>query len=525
MINPAILSQRVHEKLEKACLTAIVTETFMKALPFDAEDVNAESKKYTSYVKAVMESLHCENMMKEAMKAQASNPSALNLLNKIQDAVDAAVIPATNRIVMEAAANPTTTLPKVVDKSAFTDAEKRSLMNKKGDISIDTISNIIKKKVVSTIKDEKEAYDAAQKLKDDIQDNLRDALGDNAPTTEAYMDIVLQKSDPRDYISFFSRLQDTCTESLMQMEDVWDAMDTETISLESLVNTTINSTLDCFDRSSLSVDSSIEILSKAVESMDEHHGDMEEHRHHCAKKAFLMAIIILTVMETLKTMHMWKPGMHDVRKFVDDPSNVGSPADNLQHKIHDEVMNSKKMMTNPETNRDGLSSALGAFNDMKAKLSAISEEILPNKEAILKEITEAASATEGCLVNKKEATESYTTDYYTEHVRDANIAEMDRVARMMFRNPNTKKVQIVCESDQPAKTASLTIRGLSDIGSITDKITACITMCPAFKDFVEELKTCCKFSKLGNYANQTEIHSPDKCRALSLNDPNCNPMA
>ena len=38
MINPAILSECVHDKLEKACLTAIVTETFMNALPFTTED-------------------------------------------------------------------------------------------------------------------------------------------------------------------------------------------------------------------------------------------------------------------------------------------------------------------------------------------------------------------------------------------------------------------------------------------------------------------------------------------------------
>ena len=48
MINPAILSQRVHDKLEKACLTAIVTETFMNALPFTTSEVYADAKKYTS---------------------------------------------------------------------------------------------------------------------------------------------------------------------------------------------------------------------------------------------------------------------------------------------------------------------------------------------------------------------------------------------------------------------------------------------------------------------------------------------
>ena len=49
-------------------------------------------------------------------------------------------------------------------------------------------------------------------------------------------------------------------------------------------------------------------------------------------------------------------------------------------------------------------------------------------------------------------------------------------------------------------------------------------MTPAFKTLVDELKTATKFSKLGDYASQSEIYFPDKCRALSLEDPECDPM-
>ena len=156
MINPAILSQRVHSKLEKACLTAIVTETFMQALPFTTEDVYADAKKYTSYVNTVMESLHSETMLKTAMKNHANDPQALNLLSTMNEAIESVVTPATNRIVMEATEKKASDINAVVDKSAFTDSEKKSLMNKTGEINIKTISEIIKKKVVNTIKDEKE---------------------------------------------------------------------------------------------------------------------------------------------------------------------------------------------------------------------------------------------------------------------------------------------------------------------------------------------------------------------------------
>ena len=527
MINPAILSERVHDKLEKACLTAIVTETFMNALPFTAEEVFADSPKYTAYVNTVMESLHCGDMLNKAMKSHKNDPNAMNLLTSIREAIDAAVIPATERIVTEATKDKCCGLSDVVDKSAFTDAEKKSLMNKRGEIGIETISNIIKKKVVNTIKDEKEAYDAALKLKADIKDNLKETLGESAPSLESYMDLVLQKSDPRDHISFFSRLQDTCMESLLMMESKEDLQNEDDISLECLVNTTINSTLRSFDKSVINLDNSLDILSKAVESIDLVPEDAEERKHACAHKCLIMSIIITTIMETLKTMNLWTPTLDELKEFIDSPSCCNTPAADLGDKVHGELMRTKKMLANPEVNKDGLSTALGAFNQMKAKISAISEEILPNKENLMKDITEATTLIEGAIAKESTGAEENTgLDYYTNLARENNVAEFDRVARVMFRNPNTKKVQIICESAGPMKkNNSVTIQGLSELGSITDKITACITMTPAFKTLVDELKTCCKFSKMGNYANQTEIYFPDKCRAMPLDEIDCKPLS
>lgn len=523
MINPAILSQRVHSKLEKACLTAIVTETFMQALPFTTEDIYADAKKYTSYVNTVMESLHSETMLKTAMKNHANDPQALNLLSTMDEAIESVVTSATNRIVTEAIEKKASDINAVVDKSAFTDSEKKSLMNKTGEINIKTISEIIKKKVVNTIKDEKEAYDAALKLKADIKDNLEDALGESAPSLEAYFDTVLQKSDPRDHISFFSRLQDTCMESLIQMETAESLQNTEDVSLECLINTTINSTFKSFDKSVLTLDSSLNILSKAVESIDLIPDDSNKGIY--AQKSLIMSVVITTVMETLKTLNLWTPSLAELKEFIDSPTASNTPAQNLGDKVHSELQDTKKMIAKSDVDKDTMSAALGCFNQMKARINGISEELLPNKETLMREITEASTLIESKIAEESAGVEEDGMDYYTTLAREANVAEFDRVARVMFRNPNTKKVQIICESTAPVKKDNkILIRGLSELGSITDQISACITMTPAFKTLVDELKTATKFSKLGDYASQSEIYFPDKCRALSLEDPDCDPM-
>ena len=310
------------------------------------------------------------------------------------------------------------------------------------------------------------------------------------------------------------------------MESKEDLQDEDNISLECLVNTTINSTLRSFDKSTINLDDSLSILTKAIESLDETPEDMDARKDICAHKCLIMSIIITTIMETLKTMNLWTPSLDELKEFIDSPSACNNPSHNLEDKVHAELMHTKKMLANPSVNKDGLSAALGAFNQMKAKISGISEEILPNKEALMKEITEAATLIEGAIAEESTGSEDTGMDYYTTRAREANVAEFDRVARVMFRNPNTKKVQIICESEGPmVKNNSITIQGLSNLGSITDKITACITMTPAFKTLVDELKTCCKFSKMGDYANQTEIYFPDKCRAMPLADPDCKPLS
>lgn len=523
MINSAILSQRVHDKLEKACLTAIVTETFMQALPFTTEEVYADARKYTSYVNAVMESLHCDGMLEHAMKVHANDYAALNLLSSVKEAIDSAVVPATNRIVMEATKEKANDINKVIDKTAFTESEKKSLMNKKNDIPLKTISEIIKKKVINTIKDEKEAYDAALKLKADIKDNLEESLGESAPSVESYMDTVLQKSDPREHISFFSRLQDVCMESLILMETPESLMNVDDISLECLVNTTINSTLSSFDHSILDSETSLDILTKAVEGIDLVPDDSNKGVY--AQKSLIMSVILTTIMETLKTMNLWTPSLAELKEFILSPTATNTPAQNLGDKVHTELQAAKKLASDPTCDKERLSAALGCFNQMKERISGISEELLPNKQTLMKEITEAATLIEGAIAQESAGSDEDGMDYWTTRAREANVAEFDRVARIMFRNPNTKKVQIICESSAPIqKENKVNIRGLSDLGSITDQISACITMTPAFKTLVDELKTACKFSKMGDYASQSEIYFPDKCRAMSLEDPDCNPM-
>lgn len=519
MINQSILTNRVYNKYAKTCLTAIVTETFMKALPFTPKDVCNDTHKYTAYTNAIMESLHCESMLQTAMEAHNDNPSAMNLLNTIYHAVDSVATDATNRIVTEAVSQKCDNIDEVLDKTAFTNEDKKKLMSKSKDINTNTISEIIKKKVIDTIKDEKDAYDASMKLKDDIKSNLQDALGDDSPSLEAYFDTVLQKSDPRDHISFFSRLQDTCMESLIHMETPESLEYSEDVSLECLINTTINSTFDSFDRTALSLETSFDIINKAIEAVEFSPCDTDKTIY--GQKSLIMSIIITTIMETLKTLNLWSPSLTEMKTFVDAPTRLNTPVKNLEEKIHEEMVSTKKNVAHNALDKDGLSIALGAFNQIKAKVSAISEEMLPNKNTLMSELSDSIALLEGAIAKDTDGSnnEDNGLSYYTNHYRESNVATFDRVARVMFRNPNIKKAQIVVDSSTPMNTVNkIIINGMDSNGNTVDQITACIYMVPAFKSLIDEIKTACCFSNMSKYSDQCEIYLSNKCCALKIYD-------
>ena len=47
---------------------------------------------------------------------------------------------------------------------------------------------------------------------------------------------------------------------------------------------------------------------------------MQERVQLCGKKSLIMNIIIMTIMETLKTLRLFDPSIDTIRDFVDNPT-------------------------------------------------------------------------------------------------------------------------------------------------------------------------------------------------------------
>ena len=534
-LNRNIVQARVEEKLTKACLSAIVTECFMKALPLTQSEVAQESAKYGAYVTQVMNALHSETMLKKALESNADNAAAMKYLNRLNDVVVSTVRPAAIRIAAEAAASHNNNLKDVVDNAALTEDEMKKFIAKGNDLSTSDVAEVIKEKVVDTIKSEKQAYDENEALQKDIVQTLAETVEksdiekkmdevDNQPqddtTLESWMDLHLGKNDPRHPVTFFSRLQDVCIENLMATESVAELEDCDNISLESLLNVTIYKTLDCFDHNRISLDMTIDQLQKVCESLGE--DSIDENKAACAAdKSLVMTIIITTIMETLKTLRLFCPDMADIRKFVDTPVNIergnGDMKAIITGRVNEIVTEMKRLGRNPQYNQAEMTEVVEAASRLRSRLGEFDEKALENKNELIKTLEDTCATLESKLAQEN-ATDVLPTDSKTTHAREVNVASLDKMNRILFRHPATESAKLFCSSDIDLKDGGIGLEavGYDANGNETTRVTLAIEMVPAFESVASELHNAAKFSKCADNSKIIELYFTDKCYGVPL---------
>lgn len=533
-LNRNIVQARVEEKLTKACLSAIVTETFMKALPLTQSEVAQESAKYGAFVTQVMNALHSETMLKNALESNAGDPMAMKWLNRINDVVKSVVQPAATRIANEAISSGNDNLKDVVDNAAFTEEEMKKFIEKGKDLTTADVAEVIKDKVVDTIKSEKQAFDEADALQKDIVQTLAETVEksdiekkmdnvDNQPqddtTLESWMDFHLGKNDPRHPITFFSRLQDVCIESLMSTETMEQLEDTDNVSLDSLLNVTLHNTLGCFDTKQIPLDMTIQQLRTACESLNEE-AEPEAKASCAANKALIMTIIITTIMETLKTMRLYCPDMEDIRRFVDTPANVergvGDMKSIVTGRVNEIVTEMKRLARDPNYNQAEMTEVVEAASRLRSSIGEFDEKALENKNELIKSLEDTCAVLEGKLAQES-TSNVLPVDSQTNRARENNVANLDKMNRILFRHPATESARIMVRSDEPSdKYVSLEAIGYDANGGEVTRMTMGLMMVPAFESVVGELHNAAQFSKCADNKKQIQLYFTDKCYGVPL---------
>ena len=528
--NRNILRSQLTNKLKGKCVAYLGTRAFMNALPFDETEVVIQSDNFANYAKVVMESLHPESLLDKAIAyaEKVGNSAAVTYLRDTNMAIESIVKDAVNRIICENATSDSTT-PDIVKQAKLDESEMERLVNASKSNGLGQVGNIIKDKVIDTIKTEKAEYERAEKLKDEISEVLNASkddtdLGDlnDDASLESYYSTTLQVTDPRDHISFFSKLQDICMEALLHSETDEDGE----INFQVIEKVTLESTFDMFDRSNMSIADKIASMTIVIESIGDipcHSGNTmstdtikADKAKKLAKIAFICTICITTMLETLKTMHLAKPTMEEVQKFVSgrtDVTKISNLADNvsaLEPQIKQNLDEVRKSVALGSMTEYELSEVRENLTNLKSSIEKIPTENADvktknKKTEYLTKVTEAIHMVNSKISAMEDAANALNEPLSGELSRrkEENIVALEKISKSMCRKPAVESIVIRLDgsmkSTDKLNTITLEAHGLNHSNEVIDHQTFNLHLLDRFgvnaADIVQE---SAKLAALGN---------------------------
>ena len=443
MINKNILMSRLVDKFNLLTFHSIVNECFINGLPIDQSEItNDEKKSLTKYSYDVINTLGGFSVLENAIDVDKKTFKQNLLLGEIYNVCTEASKCAAKRVCEETdCKDPATDINDVVDKAAFTAEEYKKFVSKANNIGLDDISEIIKEKTLSVIKDEQEQYEKEENLDEELKNALSESEDFSDKSIESYMDIFLSKNDPKHHITVFSRLQETAMEMMQVMK-----FENGKIDPFPIINkVTFEGFIDDLKNPDKSFDCAMESLNTVSNE------EMCPIPRDCQPKlATLVSIITYSVLETLKTMNMYCPSQDCIKKFVNKSVNTSAMISNDINQVYDkaeEKLRETNMMDLSKVNSKDLTDRL---NDLKRMNDTIHESQHISTEsdrglAIMEKLDKQVDTISSILherdneiKEKAKATESY----YDKFNKSNDLAQFNKVGHLFGKNPNVSEIRL-----------------------------------------------------------------------------------
>lgn len=292
----------------------------------------------------------------------------------------------------------------------------------------------------------KEIENMKKDIKATEDEDSEDELGDKDSALDSYLRIVLDPTDAREHVSFFSKLQDTCMESLIYSTEEYDE-----VPFKTMKKITLESTLPIFDNSNVSINSQLESLALISEgALCISNEEKCDRASKCAQPAFISSICILSLLETLKTTHLINVTIPQVRDFVDShtlaksvgmenltaiESYIDNTAKELKNGVKKEIVNE----ANLEDLKKGLTSLKNNLNNIK-----MSDRESEKRSSIINKIDDM-------IAYDIPATESNEWEYRLNRYHEENLAALEHAIKLITNRPNVYSARIAVESYKPNK--------------------------------------------------------------------------
>lgn len=409
MRDTTALEQCVMETMLNKCFNTIVCEAFMGALPIDDKDMTKGLRRgLVEYAAESLGDAGGYQILQRAIKntSRKDDPMAYAYLKEIESVCMEAATTVTERVVDEVSkTDDEDAIAQAATNVTMTPDEYSEFTKGASKVATDELENVIKEKVIDTIKDEKEAYQKDVELETEIKDavstvtpaakspeeaaktpdeldtdtgtnDLENELDAAAQADEAfttYMRSTCGHNFKHQHQTVFSRLQELALESVLATTEKYpDGVPVKTMGL-----ITRRKTFPIFESANsrnpiLALESVCRLATESLATPDSPNPNIEDTNPQ--ETALITAAIIYTFFETLNTMHLYCPGLDEIRKFVDDTL----PMSNM-------VMKDKQMFL------EDLKNLVARAMDCARKASAMPE--LDNVEREMDAVREACAKT------------------------------------------------------------------------------------------------------------------------------------
>lgn len=511
MINKGILLENLTNKMNLLTLHSIVNECFISGLPLIQSEISRNEKvALTKYSYKVLKSIDAFHALEQALETSTSLTNVQKvLLYDIYTICTEASKEAANRIVKETnCSDPKVTMNDVVDNAAFTESEYKNFMSKASNMDLDKISGIIKEKTLTVIKDEQEQYEKEEELENELKDALSDSKDFSDVTTEAYMDIVLTKSDPRKHVTVFSKLQ----EAAMEMMSITPVNDDIIGVIDIADKVTFNSFVDDFKHTDVHFDACNESFTDMVS------GNSKLINENIRPKlSLVVSIIVYTVMETLKTLNIYCPSRDDIKKFVSSKID-GSKIENMTNEDilskASEMIKKTNFIDLSKVESFQLATELAKFKEIQETLeSIISNDMMPHKRNELYDIVSTIESytikIEGILnhrnsVERSKANESVS--YYDKLNHENDVSQFNKVNRLYGKNPLVSEIHLKVN---PATESIVDVDAVDSFGQVIKR---------SFMNIQAAIESSKYFEYLNDMYKESDLNKSDKTVFIIPND-------
>lgn len=503
--NMSLLTDQVRSKLTGKCTTAVITEAFINALPFDKTELANESVNLSKYAARVIEKMHPDSILENAIESTINDSKANLYVSNLKNAINSVVEIATQRIVQESACTEETT-PEIIANTRLNSDETEKIVAASKQSGTDAVAKLVKEKMINVIKDEKSAYEISTKIREEIKDVIKKERDDLRATLEeddaieSYLNLVLEPTDARNHISVFSKMQDVCMEAIMHSTEEYSGE----IPYATIEKITLESTFPMFDLSNKDLIEDLNSMLIVTESLKEcSDAELAEKKGKVAKTAFICTICIMTLLETLKTMHLAKPELADIKNFVNDSTTIKNLTKvnlaNVEDKVNAVINDSKKSVAMGSYNLVELSQAKESLEQAKGlieKIDATGAEDV-RKTRIINNINSALTT----INTTKSSDDKSISGHFTNRLKEENLSSLEHGISLLSKKPIVREIRIYLRSDLKCGDKSkvdVELRGLDSSGGTVAIYNISIHALNEFGETVAEvIRDCANYCDLG----------------------------